>query len=239
MKTSALVVLGAAALAAAQNFSTTSTVYATSVYTITSCAATVTDCPARLGQVTTDVVSLYETICPVTAAAGASSSAAPYVTSKPSGPSTIYQTVEYTILSCPPEVTNCPVGSKTYSVVPASTYVAAGAPAGSAAPYGSVIPPPSASKAPAGAAAPYVAPSSPSPAPVLSVETISTCVPTVIYSTITVTPATAVPYSTGAPAGVAAAAPKNATATYAVTAGASAQKAGGLLMLVGLAAALL
>jgi chitinase len=47
---------------------TTSTVYATTVYTITSCAATVTDCPARIGQVTTETVELYTTVCPVAAA---------------------------------------------------------------------------------------------------------------------------------------------------------------------------
>ncbi len=41
-----------------------STVYATSVYTITSCAATVTNCPARIGSVTTDIISLYTTWCP-------------------------------------------------------------------------------------------------------------------------------------------------------------------------------
>jgi hypothetical protein len=41
-----------------------STVYSTSVYTITSCAATVTNCPARIGSVTTDIISLYTTWCP-------------------------------------------------------------------------------------------------------------------------------------------------------------------------------
>lgn len=41
-----------------------STVYSTTIYTITSCAATVTDCPARLGSVTTDIISLYTTYCP-------------------------------------------------------------------------------------------------------------------------------------------------------------------------------
>ena len=46
---------------------TTSTVYTTSVYTITSCAPTVTNCPAKLGSVTTEVISLYTTVCPVTA----------------------------------------------------------------------------------------------------------------------------------------------------------------------------
>lgn len=46
---------------------TTSTVYATSVYTVTSCAPTVTNCPARLGYLTTEIISLYTTVCPVTA----------------------------------------------------------------------------------------------------------------------------------------------------------------------------
>ena len=43
---------------------TTSTVYTTRTYTVTSCAPTVTDCPA--GHVTTEVVPLYTTVCPVT-----------------------------------------------------------------------------------------------------------------------------------------------------------------------------
>lgn len=42
---------------------TTSTVYATSYYTITSCAATVTNCPAR---VVTSVIAISTTVCPVT-----------------------------------------------------------------------------------------------------------------------------------------------------------------------------
>lgn len=44
---------------------TTSTVYISSVYTITSCAATVTNCPNK-GSVTTKIISSYTTICPVT-----------------------------------------------------------------------------------------------------------------------------------------------------------------------------
>jgi len=44
---------------------TTSTVYTTSIYTVTSCASTVTNCPAK-GHVTTEFISLYTTICPVT-----------------------------------------------------------------------------------------------------------------------------------------------------------------------------
>ncbi|KAK8237049.1 hypothetical protein HDK77DRAFT_306444 [Phyllosticta capitalensis] len=52
---------------------TTSTVYATSVRTVTSCAASITNCPARSQSVAvvTDVVAVTTTICPVTAAAGA------------------------------------------------------------------------------------------------------------------------------------------------------------------------
>jgi chitinase len=45
---------------------TTSVVYTTAVQTITACAATVTDCPAR---VVTSTIALYTTVCPVTAAA--------------------------------------------------------------------------------------------------------------------------------------------------------------------------
>ncbi|KAK0116885.1 hypothetical protein ONS96_012731 [Cadophora gregata f. sp. sojae] len=50
--------------------STTLTVYATQVYTITSCAATVTNCPA--GQVITSTVAAYTTVCPVAQASSAS-----------------------------------------------------------------------------------------------------------------------------------------------------------------------
>ncbi|KAL5331921.1 hypothetical protein ACEPPN_001461 [Leptodophora sp. 'Broadleaf-Isolate-01'] len=45
---------------------TTSTVYTTSIYTITSCAPSVTDCPSKLGHVTTEIIKLYTTVCPVT-----------------------------------------------------------------------------------------------------------------------------------------------------------------------------
>jgi len=42
---------------------TTSTVYSTKTYTITSCAPEVTDCPA--GKVTTSVIAVSTTVCPV------------------------------------------------------------------------------------------------------------------------------------------------------------------------------
>ncbi|ETS76298.1 hypothetical protein PFICI_11685 [Pestalotiopsis fici W106-1] len=47
---------------------TTSTIYSTNIYTITSCAPTVKDCPGKLGAVTTEVISIGTTICPVTEA---------------------------------------------------------------------------------------------------------------------------------------------------------------------------
>lgn len=58
--------------------SAVSTVYSTSVYTITSCAATVINCPASLQTqiVVTKVVTDYTTVCPVTASASASASSA-------------------------------------------------------------------------------------------------------------------------------------------------------------------
>ncbi|KAK6866214.1 hypothetical protein PG995_002742 [Apiospora arundinis] len=45
--------------------SSISTVYSTNIYTVTSCAPEVTNCPIK-GEVTTELVSLYTTICPVT-----------------------------------------------------------------------------------------------------------------------------------------------------------------------------
>ncbi|KAI0119057.1 glycoside hydrolase superfamily [Daldinia grandis] len=44
---------------------TTSTVYSTTVYTVTSCAPSVTNCPAK-GSVVTETIALYTTVCPVT-----------------------------------------------------------------------------------------------------------------------------------------------------------------------------
>ncbi|EFQ33021.1 glycosyl hydrolase family 10 [Colletotrichum graminicola] len=52
---------------------TTTTIYATSIYTVTSCAADVPDCPARIGSVTTEVVTITTTVpcTPTAPAAGA------------------------------------------------------------------------------------------------------------------------------------------------------------------------
>ncbi|RDW58750.1 hypothetical protein BP6252_13226 [Coleophoma cylindrospora] len=89
---------------------TTSTVYATSTYTITSCAASITNCP--LNSVTTETIAVYTTICPV---AEAKTSTVPKITSIPAGytMSTVYATKIYTITSCAATVTNCPVGKVT------------------------------------------------------------------------------------------------------------------------------
>lgn len=220
MKASVLSLLGAAAVAAAwshQNASTTSTVYSTTVYTVTSCAPTVTDCPARMGQVTTDIISLYTTVCPVTE----TESSTPVATSTPAGyiTSTVYTTTEYTITSCPPTVTNCPVGSKTKEVLTSTTVYATS----------------SAQAAPTTSAAP-TSPASSSAAALLSTVTYTTCVPTVITSVYTVTATPTKAYSTGASSGFPVG-PKNTTVPF--VGAASANKAGGLLLAVGLAAALL
>ena len=45
---------------------TTSTVYSTNIYTVTSCAPGVTDCPASKDQVTTEIIAISTTVCPVT-----------------------------------------------------------------------------------------------------------------------------------------------------------------------------
>lgn len=67
----------------------TSTVTATSVYTVTACPSTVTNCP--VGHVTTEVVTAYTTYCPA-----------------PTGDITQYSTVMVTVTDCPKTVTNCP-----------------------------------------------------------------------------------------------------------------------------------
>ncbi len=90
---------------------TVSTVYTTVEYTITSCHSTITNCP--IGHVTTNTISLYTIICPVTSnpvAASGTELAAESV-------STIFTTVVYTITSCHPTVTNCPVGHLTTDTI--------------------------------------------------------------------------------------------------------------------------
>lgn len=250
MKASVLALVGAAAVVSAgyEGPSTTSTVYTTTVYTITSCAASVTDCPER-GSVTTDYISLYTTVCPVTATETPSSTPSMYPptsTEVPYTTSTVYITTEYTITACPATVTNCPVGKKTTEILTTTTYCPVSTP---------VVPPPYMSSSPpsypvSSPAAPYM--SSPAvPPPVLTTVYETTCMPTVITSVYTVTPSPVAPtypvgtgagspskpYSTGSSAGYPVYPAKNSTITY--TGAAGANKVGGLLMAVGLVAALL
>ncbi|KAI3557023.1 mixed-linked glucanase [Colletotrichum abscissum] len=77
----------------------TSTVYATNIKTITSCAAEVTNCPAReTPQVVTEVVAVTTTVCPVVDVPTQL---------------TVIKTEVHTITSCAPEVTNCPARQTT------------------------------------------------------------------------------------------------------------------------------
>jgi hypothetical protein len=100
---------------------TTSTVLTTSVYTVTSCAPTVTNCP--VGHVTTDIITLYTTVCPVSATSTnigtATSTSTPsfsnsttttstITTSASLTTSTIYTTDLITVTSCSSTVLHCP-----------------------------------------------------------------------------------------------------------------------------------
>ncbi|KAK4117458.1 carbohydrate-binding module family 50 protein [Canariomyces notabilis] len=57
---------------------TTSTIYSTKTYTITSCPpSAATDCPGKLGQVTTELVAVTTTVCPVTTVTPSASASKP------------------------------------------------------------------------------------------------------------------------------------------------------------------
>ncbi|KAL6721770.1 Chitinase 2 [Lecanora helva] len=99
--------------------SATKTLYSTKVYTVTSCAPTITECPAHSTHVKTEVVSVTTTVCPVTAT--------PIITESVVY-STKYSTKEITITACPETVTSCPASSTIVqqstgspSLVPVST----------------------------------------------------------------------------------------------------------------------
>ncbi|VCU39112.1 BgtAcSP-30986 [Blumeria graminis f. sp. tritici] len=95
---------------------TTSTIYTTTVFTVTSCAPAVTFCPER-GSVVTKTVSLYTTVCPVSSAVPHLPPPEPTPTSF--GVSTVEKTIVSTVTSCPPAVPNCDIGREVTSV---STY---------------------------------------------------------------------------------------------------------------------
>lgn len=101
---------------------TTSTIYETSVRTITSCAPTVTNCPNKGGSyVTTEIISVGITVCPVTKTSPPATPTPTAETPKGYTVSTVSVTKTYTITSCAPTVTNCPVGSVTSEVVVTTT----------------------------------------------------------------------------------------------------------------------
>lgn len=130
---------------------TTSTVYTSSIYTVSSCESGATECSSKIGSVTTEIVPAYTTVCPVEETATAlpegttksmgsvpsvgssshlveSSHVSPvqsYATSAPTyTTSTIYSTNIHTVTSCAPGVTNCPAsGSVTTEIVAVSTTV--------------------------------------------------------------------------------------------------------------------
>lgn len=86
----------------------TSTFTTTSVYTITSCAPTVTKCP--VGKVTTKVITTHSTFCPTSKPPAAS-------VTKPPAPLT---TVIYTLIRCPGGKDKCPLTETGSKVVTAS-----------------------------------------------------------------------------------------------------------------------
>ncbi|MCJ1280689.1 hypothetical protein MMC26_000006 [Xylographa opegraphella] len=86
-------------LASAQNY-TTSTVYTTQEITVTSCAPTITNCPAESTVLTTITVAAYTTICPVTATMVPTTAVAPsYISLSSAAPTYVNSTVPYS--SCP------------------------------------------------------------------------------------------------------------------------------------------
>ncbi|EXF85569.1 endochitinase [Colletotrichum fioriniae PJ7] len=98
---------------------TTSTVFTTKITTVTSCKP---DVPCTKGQVVTETIPWYTTVCPVTATSSAV--AVPTISLPPQWvTSTVYTTKTFTITSCAPDVPNCPVGQVTTKVVPAYTTV--------------------------------------------------------------------------------------------------------------------
>ncbi|MCJ1417245.1 hypothetical protein MMC32_003587 [Xylographa parallela] len=102
-------------LASAQNY-TTSTVYTTQEITITSCAPTITNCPAESTVLTTITVAAYTTICPVTATAVPTSAAAPsFISSIPAVPTYVNSTIPYS--SCPSTLVTSTPGVVTRSAV--------------------------------------------------------------------------------------------------------------------------
>jgi len=95
---------------------TTSTIYSTQYHTVTSCASTVTNCPAHSTVVVTDIIAVSTTVCPVEQAqpTGASSKpAAPVVSSKPAAPVNAQSTCNAVTETCTVTVT-LPLSASPY-----------------------------------------------------------------------------------------------------------------------------
>ncbi|KAE8446973.1 hypothetical protein EG329_011455 [Mollisiaceae sp. DMI_Dod_QoI] len=90
---------------------TTSTIYTTVIHTITSCPPVVTNCP--IGSKTTQVISLTTTVYPITQA--------PPPGPEPWTTSTVYTAITFTITSCPPQITDCPLGRNSTISIPVYT----------------------------------------------------------------------------------------------------------------------
>ncbi|CAH0045927.1 unnamed protein product [Clonostachys solani] len=94
---------------------TTSTIFTTSIHTVTSCAPTVTDCPADSTVLATETIPVSTTIFPISAPTTASqSNNSPVLTSNVEDQyttSTVYATSTRTVTSCAPTVKNCPADS--------------------------------------------------------------------------------------------------------------------------------
>ncbi|TVY23906.1 hypothetical protein LHYA1_G007739 [Lachnellula hyalina] len=271
MKASIITLALSAALATAQN---TTVPYTTSTLTQTKyldLALPQSPTAARIGQVTTEI-SVTTTYCPVTGASSTPIVLSPPVTaassaSTPLTTSTKIKTKTYTISKCAATVTNCPYGStttSTYATVvtsPVSSAATGSVTGGASVPAtgsvtgGASVPAKSASSVVVSVPVTTLSPpvstapaSAPATLPVTSVVTISTCVPTVITSVVTVYPSSAPAttvvssvksYGTAAPSAPVTYSPSTNTTIVPFTGAASAQKAGGLLMAVGLAAFLL
>jgi hypothetical protein len=91
----------------------------TTVKTITSCAKTVSNCPATEATtyLVTDTISSYTTVCPVTAT---ETPVYPVSSSPVVYTSTYYTTEVITVSSCAAAVTNCPYTTST-TVYPVTT----------------------------------------------------------------------------------------------------------------------
>lgn len=101
---------------------TTSTVYSTTTRTVTSCAATYTNCPAHASAVVvTEIVPISTTVCPVTETAGWP--AKPTWPAKPEAPEEHECSTSTSFSECVHTVTTVSVPYVTTTWVPAATTV--------------------------------------------------------------------------------------------------------------------